>query len=424
MPIARYLRVAALVDLPRSPQSGGHVKCWERLAAAAANSGLPLDLTVYFSGGNTTEILGPHATIRQLPPMFSTENLTFMPYVPEHTDLARYHPRLARELKSFDLIHTTDGYFAFTRTAERINRRYGIPLTTSFHTDTPAYARIFTRQTIEKTFRWMPRFQRMLIENWSLPDKQALKMERRLEKHVSRCIEALVTREEDHALADGIIGKAHVHHMRLGVDKTMFNPARRDHAAMEREYEIPAGRIVILFVGRVDIGKNIHTLVDAMESLIAKGVPLHLITAGVGPALDEVRARLKGHVSTPGYIEPDRLARLYASVDGLALVSEVEIRSMAAMEAMASGCPVLASEKSGVVGLFHHTPAMEAVEGGAENWAKALGDFAKDAEKRKRMAAAAAAYSEKHLASWQDVLAEDLLTVWKRAFENHQRAAA
>ena len=46
----RPIRVAALVDLPRSPQAGGHVKCWERLAHAAADGGLPLDLTVYFSG--------------------------------------------------------------------------------------------------------------------------------------------------------------------------------------------------------------------------------------------------------------------------------------------------------------------------------------------------------------------------------------
>jgi len=59
------LRVAALVDLPRSSQSGGHVKCWERLAMAAADSPLPLDLTVYFSGAETTQPLGPSARFRQ-----------------------------------------------------------------------------------------------------------------------------------------------------------------------------------------------------------------------------------------------------------------------------------------------------------------------------------------------------------------------
>ena len=52
------IRVAALVDLPRSPEAGGHVKCWERLAAAAADGALPLDLTVYFSGRHRTEVLG------------------------------------------------------------------------------------------------------------------------------------------------------------------------------------------------------------------------------------------------------------------------------------------------------------------------------------------------------------------------------
>src|SRR5579871_1876528 len=92
------IRVAALVDLPRSPEAGGHVKCWERLAHAAADGDLPLDLTVYFSGRRKTEILGPGARMAQLPPVFSTAQLKFLPYVPDHTDLAPYHRSLAREL--------------------------------------------------------------------------------------------------------------------------------------------------------------------------------------------------------------------------------------------------------------------------------------------------------------------------------------
>ena len=42
------LRVAALVDLERTPQAGGHVKSWERLAEAAARSHANFDLTVHF----------------------------------------------------------------------------------------------------------------------------------------------------------------------------------------------------------------------------------------------------------------------------------------------------------------------------------------------------------------------------------------
>src|SRR5579862_4098265 len=119
MRVEKPIRVAALVDLPRSPEAGGHVKCWERLAEAAADAELPLDLTVYFSGRHRTEVLGPGARLAHLPPLLSTAQLKFLPYVPDHTDLAPYHPRLARELADYDLIHTTDAFFAFANRRER-----------------------------------------------------------------------------------------------------------------------------------------------------------------------------------------------------------------------------------------------------------------------------------------------------------------
>ncbi len=417
------LRVAVLVDLQRTPQAGGHVKCWERLGAAAAESHLPLDLTIYFSGKETTQELGPHTRFHSLPPVFSTAKLKFLPYVPYHTDLGAYHRKLAQELMQVDVIHTTDAFFAFARTAERVSREKNIPLVTSFHTDTPSYTRIFTRQTIETMFGggWLAQ---KMIRDWNLPERKGRDMDRKLVRHVGLCHTALVTREEDHVLADNILGKEHVHHLRLGVDKSVFGTHRADRPGIESKYNIPPGRIVVLFVGRVDVGKNIHTLTAAMESLIAEGAPLHLVTAGLGPATEEVKKRLGDHASVPGYVPPDELARLYASVDCLALSSEVEIRSMAGVEAMASSCPVLVSQKSGVAQLFNHTPAMKTVESGVGNWAQALREFTNDPALRQTMRMAALDYSQNHLAGWQDVLAEDLFEVWKEAARKPMRAAA
>jgi glycosyltransferase involved in cell wall biosynthesis len=173
--------------------------------------------------------------------------------------------------------------------------------------------------------------------------------------------------------------------------------------------------ITALFVGRLDVGKNIYTLISAAEKLIAEGVPLHIITAGIGPAEKDLKQRLGNNVSVPGFVPPTELARLYASVDFLALTSEVEIRSMAGVEAMASGCPVLVSEKSGIADLFQRTPAMRVVNAGIENWTDALREFASDPKQRDNMRAAAIDYGEKHLASWHDVLDEDLFSIWKRA---------
>jgi len=416
------LRVAVLVDLHRSPQAGGHVKCWERLGAATVANDLPLDLTIYFSGDEATEILGPYTRFRALPPVFSTENLKFLPYVPDHTDLGWYHRKLGQELRQYDVIHTTDAFFAFAQTAERISNEYRIPLVTSFHTDTPSYTRIFTRQTIESLFGggWLGR---KMIRDWNVPERKGRSMDRKLAQHVSLCHTALVTREEDHVLAEKILGKEHVHHLRLGVDKAVFGPHRADRSGVEQEYNIPPGHIAVLFVGRIDVGKNILTLVDAMEKCIAAGTPLHLIAAGQGPASAYVKQRLGAHASLPGFVPPEKLARLYASVDCLALSSEVEIRSMAGVEAMASSCPVLVSRKSGVAQLFNHTPAMQTVESGVANWAEALRLFAADPALRQRMRVAALDYSRNHLASWNDVLAEDLFIVWKEAAEKCKRAA-
>ncbi|HUY67695.1 MAG TPA: glycosyltransferase [Alphaproteobacteria bacterium] len=417
MTAEKTLRVAALIDLPRSAEAGGHVKCWERLAAAAAEGGSPLDLTVYFSGRESTETLGPQTRIRQLPPVFSTKTLKFLPYVPDHTDLAPFHPRLARELPDYDVIHTTDGFFAFARTAARVSLAHNIPLVTSFHTDTPAYARIFTRRTIEKIFGWPGgrMLARKMIEDWRLPEKQEKTMEDKLRRHLRHCRYALVTRAEDQALAESILGSEHVRLLRLGVDKAMFGPHRADRAGIEADYGIPPGRIVLLFVGRVDIGKNVQTLAAAMEKLLAQGVPLHLVVAGKGPAAAEVKSRLGRHASLPGFIAPQDLARLYASVDGLALCSEVEIRSMAGVEAMASGCPALVSEKSGIAQLFNYTPAMHTVASGMDAWAGALGAFAADPARRAAMRTEASEYGHRYLAGWQDVLAEDLFAIWQRA---------
>jgi glycosyltransferase involved in cell wall biosynthesis len=204
----------------------------------------------------------------------------------------------------------------------------------------------------------------------------------------------------------------------------MFGLHRRDREGIEADYAIPPNKIVAVFVGRLDVGKNIYTLIDAMADLIKEGLPLHLIAAGIGPAADAIKEKLGDAATVPGFVSPDELARLYASVDLLALPSEVEIRSMAGVEAMASACPVLVSEKSGVADLFNHTPAMRVVPSGVPAWKEALREFAIDENRRAHMRSVAKAYGQSFLASWQEVLAEDLFAVWQRVADESRRRRA
>ncbi|MEJ0062168.1 MAG: glycosyltransferase [Alphaproteobacteria bacterium] len=406
------MKVAVLVDLLRSAEAGGHVKGWERLAAVAARLDLPLQLTVYFSGERKIEILSPKVRIKQLPQVFSTAKLKFLPYLPDHTDLAPWHPALAFDLPQYDAVHTTDAYFAFTRTAERM-KRTGFAMTHSFHTDQPSYARIFTAKAIRDIFG-KGAIARLLIDKWKLPERKAAQMERQRDRHLGQCEIALATRPLDRAVAERAIGPQRVRHLRLGADKAVFNPGRGDRAKIMARYQIPEGRIIIVFVGRMDEGKNIYTLIAALEELIAAGLPLHLVTAGIGPAEKDVRERLSGHATVPGFIKPDELAELYASADVMALASEVEIRSMAMVESLASGLPVLVAAKSGLDKLFAPTQAIRTVTGGADAWAAALREFATTGL-REIMQAAARDYGAAHIASWEQVLAEDLFPAWRDA---------
>lgn len=421
--LTKPLKVAVLVDLPRSEGSGGHVKCWENIAKSVATGPASLDMTVYFSGEKREEALAPHVRFRQLPPIFSTARLKFLPYMPDTTDLAPYHARLAGELKKYDVIHTTDGYFAFAQTAANISRRYGIPLVTSFHTDTPSYARIFTRQTIDQWVGRWPKIRSFLNDRLQIPEKQGRAMEAKLAKHLAACRFALVSRPEDQAVAERILSPSRVKALRLGIDKQMFGSHRRDRAGLMQHCGLKPDRFTALFVGRVDIGKNIYTLIEAAERLIAEGMPLHVLIAGVGPAEADVKRRLGADATIAGYVKPDELARLYASVDVLTLTSEVEIRSMVGGEALVSGCPVLVSEKSGIAPLFDNTSAMQVVAGGGEEWAVALKSLMQNTQKLEAMRESATSYAKSHLAGWDQVLAEDLLPVWQRAYSEAQKTA-
>src|SRR5262245_48380783 len=63
------LRVGVLVDLTLTADTGGHVKCWQRIAEAAAKFPNELDLTMHFNEPTfaATDSGQPVAAVRILP---------------------------------------------------------------------------------------------------------------------------------------------------------------------------------------------------------------------------------------------------------------------------------------------------------------------------------------------------------------------
>jgi glycosyltransferase involved in cell wall biosynthesis len=387
-PTARKpLAVGVLVDLARRPDSGGHVKCWERLAEAAAD--LPgLDLTVHFAGpGRGAETVAANVHLVSEPPIFSTARLGFLlGEVPDHTDLAPWHPRLARTLPRYDVVHTTDAFFAYAKTALRAGR----PLVNSVHTNTPEYARLYAGRV----------FARLGLEALHLERLVERRMRARLAAHQRRCAFAFVSRPDEleavRALTGGRAGL-----LRRGVDTGFFTPAKRRRA--------PDGRVVVLYAGRVNAGKNVGVLIDAIA---ASGPEVHLVCAGEGAMREAILARLGPRASCPGNLDAARLAEAYASADLFAFPSTIEEHANVVQEALASGLPVLATAsmaraiEPGVTGLVLAADDPRA-------WAEAIA--ALGPARRAEMGRAARAAAETRLPSWRDVLVEDLLPRWREA---------
>ncbi len=408
------IRVGVLVDLELSPQAGGHVKCWERLARAASAFGDQLDLTVHFAGRErATEALADNVRYVIEPPVLSTARFPFLSHVPDHTDVAPYHLRLARALRSYHVIHTTDAFFAYARTAIRVARRTGIPLVTSVHTNTPEYSRIYTRLTIQR-LAGCGALGRALIERLGLDRMVERRMVERLAEHQRHCAFSFLSRPEQLAAAERALG-GRVGLLRRGIERDLFTPHQRNRAWLAATLGVPVERTVVLFVGRLNRGKNVLLLAEAMAALVAEGLDLQLVCAGVGDQRDAVIAQLGERATCPGTLAPDFLARLYASADLFALPSEIEELANVVLEALASGLPVLVARESGMGRAIVEGETGLTLPGAArEAWAGAIKLLTEDAVLRTRMARAARRYAEQRLPAWEDVLGEDLLPHWQR----------
>lgn len=408
----RPLKVGVLVDLAFRQDAGGHVKCWQRLAEAAVDFPERLDLTVHFSGREARDIpLSPSVRYALLPPLFSTARL--IGSVPDHTDLAPWHPQLAKALARYDVIHTTDAYFCYARTALRVARRRGVPVVSSIHTNTPEYARITTAKLIERTFG-RGFVGRIATDRLALPDWVGYLFERRLARYLGAV----------NAAIGGFTGPAGVCdwrggggvRLRRGLDDLLFSPERRDRTWFERRFALPAGALIAMYAGKLDAGKNVPLLAPVIRAARDAGAPLHLFCAGSGRERARLETALGPAVTCAGPLSQDELARAYASADLFLFPSEIDEFGNAALEALASGLPTLVARGSGFASQMADCSAVRVLPGEDPGpWAAAVVELAIAPLRRLALGKAARAYVETRVPSWGEVLEQDLLPIWLEA---------
>jgi glycosyltransferase involved in cell wall biosynthesis len=124
-----------------------------------------------------------------------------------------------------------------------------------------------------------------------------------------------------------------------GVDQSLFHPyARQTHLDVPGKY--------VLFVGTLEPRKNLERLFQAWNEIKDEFTEMWLLVAGVsGNVFKSIRvSRDMDRVRFLGYVDDQTLAGLYARSSLFVLPSQDEGFGLPALEAMASGAPVLVSD--------------------------------------------------------------------------------
>lgn len=111
-------------------------------------------------------------------------------------------------------------------------------------------------------------------------------------------------------------------------------------------------------VTRLQRGKNVHTLLAAFRSVAAAFDEARLVVAGTGPEKDrlEAMARSAGLGDRVAFIGFRKdIPEILRAVDCFVHTSLREGIPLALLEAMASGLPVVASDRGGIVEVFGRT---------------------------------------------------------------------
>jgi glycosyltransferase involved in cell wall biosynthesis len=216
---------------------------------------------------------------------------------------------------------------------------------------------------------------------------------RLLERQLARITDALVAvspEVRDELVALGVAPASKFRVIRLGIElDARISPDGTARAETRRAMGIPDRRFVVGWIGRMTGVKRTDAVLRGFRALRDEGIDAVLCMVGDGPDRDGVE-ELAGelgvirHCLFPGYQED--VGSFFSAFDVFVLPSGSEGTPVTAIEALASGCPVVATRVGGVPDVVDDGVDGFLVEpAAADELASRLVQLARDPELRARM---------------------------------------
>ena len=142
-----------------------------------------------------------------------------------------------------------------------------------------------------------------------------------------------------------------------GVDVTPFQSCSEERIRELKGRFAPLGEKLLFYVGRITPEKGVQVLLQALPSIREKHPDVRLLVAGRNseqllPLVDE--SGIGDAVDLLGFIDSEMRDCLYRSVDAAVFPSLYEPFGIVALEAMAAGCNVIASQVGGLAEVVDH----------------------------------------------------------------------
>lgn len=240
-------------------------------------------------------------------------------------------PRALRRLVAMvrpQVLHAQD-HFIIGRAAIRAAAGRGIPILATNHFlpgNLMPYVSPLVRPVLTRTVWWdFTRIYR-LADHLTAPTPTAARLT--LEHLPGRDIEAVS----------------------CGVDVHHFRPRREQTVAARKGLGVP-DIPTIGYVGRLDAEKRLDELIRALAILTQDqpARPVQAVLAGTGTQIGRLRhladqLGVAEHVHLLGFVPDHQLLDVYAAADVFCLPGVAELQSIATLEAMASGLPVVLAD--------------------------------------------------------------------------------
>ncbi len=232
--------------------------------------------------------------------------------------------RLRRIIENFkpDIIHVQD-HFPLSKAVVELNKKMKIPIIASNHFMPENFTFLMRNEKLKQ------RFENYLWKSFSKVFNQV--------RIVTTPTETAARLIRSHLRVDAIA-------ISSGISLDIFNPSE-DTVEIKKKYFIP-GKPILLYVGRLDPEKHMEEILQAVAIAIRK-VDFCFVIVGKGTSkmgLEKLTQQLEitNNVIFTGFVPNGDLPYFYKMGRCFIIASIAELLSLGALQAMASGLPVIA----------------------------------------------------------------------------------